>query len=248
MSGFKLLDDSSRRAVPEAIDQPLGLTVHSMPSPERALAGDARRTGRGRWQMLAVFLVCAAPVIASYFTYYVVRPEGRRNFGELIEPQRALPDRTAVNLGGQVSTLKALKGQWLLLSVAGGACDASCSNHLYLQRQLREGMGKDRDRIDWVWLIPDAAPVSDKLLPALKDATVLRVAPEVLSDWLKPAPGHQLAEHLYLVDPMGNWMMRFPAGLDLAAGAKAKRDLERVLRASASWDQAGREPQAPALQ
>lgn len=248
MSGFKLLDDSSRRAVPEAIDQPLGLTVHSMPSPERALAGDARRTGRGRWQMLAVFLVCAAPVIASYFTYYVVRPEGRRNFGELIEPQRALPDQTAVNLGGQVSTLKALKGQWLLLSVAGGACDASCSNHLYLQRQLREGMGKDRDRIDWVWLIPDAAPVSDKLLPALKDATVLRVAPEVLSDWLKPAPGHQLAEHLYLVDPMGNWMMRFPAGLDLAAGAKAKRDLERVLRASASWDQAGREPQAPALQ
>lgn len=248
MSGFKLLDDSSRRAVPEAIDQPLGLTVHSMPSPERALAGDARRTGRGRWQMLAVFLVCAAPVIASYFTYYVVRPEGRRNFGELIEPQRALPDRTAVNLGGQVSTLKALKGQWLLLSVAGGACDASCSNHLYLQRQLREGMGKDRDRIDWVWLIPDAARVSDKLLPALKDATVLRVAPEVLSDWLKPAPGHQLAEHLYLVDPMGNWMMRFPAGLDLAAGAKAKRDLERVLRASASWDQAGREPQAPALQ
>ena len=248
MSGFKLLDDSSRRAVPEAIDQPLGLTVHSMPSPERALAGDARRTGRGRWQMLAVFLVCAAPVIASYFTYYVVRPEGRRNFGELIEPQRALPDQTAVNLGGQVSTLKALKGQWLLLSVAGGACDASCSNHLYLQRQLREGMGKDRDRIDWVWLIPDAARVSDKLLPALKDATVLRVAPEVLSDWLKPAPGHQLAEHLYLVDPMGNWMMRFPAGLDLAAGAKAKRDLERVLRASASWDQAGREPQAPALQ
>ncbi len=219
-----------------------------MPSPERALAGDARRTGRGRWQMLAVFLVCAAPVIASYFTYYVVRPEGRRNFGELIEPQRALPDQTAVNLGGQVSTLKALKGQWLLLSVAGGACDASCSNHLYLQRQLREGMGKDRDRIDWVWLIPDAARVSDKLLPALKDATVLRVAPEVLSDWLKPAPGHQLAEHLYLVDPMGNWMMRFPAGLDLAAGAKAKRDLERVLRASASWDQAGREPQAPALQ
>ena len=240
MSGSKLSNDSSNRAASEAGDQPLGLTVHSLPSPGRALASDARRTGRGRWQMLVVFLICAAPVVASYFMYYVVRPEGRRNFGELIDPQRPLPDQAGTSLRGQSASLKALKGQWLLLSVAGGACDAACERHLYLQRQLREGLGKERDRVDWVWLIPDQAPVPDKLLPALKDATVLRVAPEVLDAWLQPAQGHQLAEHLYLVDPMGNWMLRFPAGLDLAAAAKAKRDLERVLRASASWDQAGR--------
>jgi hypothetical protein len=249
MSGFKLLDDSSSRAAPDASprsgasrgDQPLGLTVHSIPSPERALDSDARRTGSGRWKMLAVFLVCAAPVVASYFTYYVVRPEGRRNFGELIDPQRSLPDQASVSLTGQSNNLKALKGQWLLISVAGGACDEVCRQHLYLQRQLREGLGKDKDRVDWVWLIPDDAPVSDKLLPALKEATVLRVPSTELSAWLAPASGHQLAEHLYLVDPMGNWMMRFPANLDIASAAKAKRDLERLLRASAGWDQAGRE-------
>ncbi len=170
----------------------------------------------------------------------MVRPEGRRNFGELISPQRALPDQASVSLSGQTSTLQALKGQWLLISVAGGACDAICSQHLYLQRQLREGLGKDRDRVDWVWLIPDDAPVPDKLLPALKEATVLRVAAADLSAWLAPAAGQQLTEHLYVVDPMGNWMMRFPANLDLANAAKAKRDLERLLRASASWDKAGR--------
>ncbi|MEO8120370.1 MAG: hypothetical protein ABI606_13760 [Rhodoferax sp.] len=248
MSGFKLLDDSSPRGAADAAsrsptgqgDQPLGLTVHSIPSPAGAMDSAARRTGLGRWKMLGVMLVCAAPVVASYFTYYVVRPEGRRNFGELINPQRALPDQASVSLNGQPSTLQALKGQWLLISVAGGACDATCSQHLYLQRQLREGLGKDRDRVDWVWLIPDDAPVPDKLLPALKEATVLRVASAGLSGWLAPAAGHQLAEHLYVVDPMGNWMMRFPANLDLASAAKAKRDLERLLRASASWDQAGR--------
>lgn len=240
MSGSKLSNDSSNRVASEAGDQPLGLTVHSLPSPVRALENDERRTGRGRWQMLVVFLVCAAPVVASYFMYYVVRPEGRRNFGELIDPQRPLPDQVGTRLSGQSASLKALKGQWLLLSVAGGACDEACERHLYLQRQLREGLGKERDRVDWVWLIPDQAPVPDQLLPALKDATVLRVAPEVLSAWLRPSDGHQLAEHLYLVDPMGNWMLRFPAQLDLADAAKAKRDLERVLRASASWDQAGR--------
>jgi hypothetical protein len=41
---------------------------------------------------------------------------------------------------------------------------------------------------------------------------------------------------------MGNWMMRFPPDLDLQSAAKVKRDLERVLRACASWDRAGREP------
>ncbi len=62
-------------------DEPLGLTVHSLPSPGAAADVDAHRTRAGRWKMLAVLAVCAAPVIASYFTYYVVRPEGRRNFG-----------------------------------------------------------------------------------------------------------------------------------------------------------------------
>ena len=170
----------------------------------------------------------------------MVRPEGRRNFGDLIDPQQPLPDLVAVTLNGQKSSLKALKGQWLLLSVAGGACDAGCRRHLFLQRQLREGLGKDKDRVDWVWLIPDDAPVPDPLLPALKGATVLRVAADGLGEWLRPAEGHTLAEHLYLVDPMGNWMMRFPANLDPAGSAKAKRDLERLLRASASWDQPGR--------
>lgn len=201
----------------------------------------ARRSVGGRWKMLVVLLVCAAPVVASYFTYYVVRPEGRRNFGELINPQRPLPDQVSVSLAGQAGNLRALRGQWLLLNVAGGACDEVCSRNLYLQRQLRESLGKDKDRLDWVWLIPDDVPVPDKLLPVLKDATVLRVPMAGLSGWLAPGGGHQLAEHLYLVDPLGNWMMRFPANLDLSSAARVKRDLERLMRASVSWDQAGRD-------
>ena len=153
-----------------------------------------------------------------------------------------MPDQASVSLSGQGANLQALKGQWLLLSVAGGACDEVCSRHLYLQRQIRESLGKDRDRVDWVWLIPDDAPVPDKLLPALKGATTLRVSSAGVSAWLVPASGHQLTEHLYLIDPMGNWMMRFPPNLDVSTATRAKRDIERLLRASSSWDQAGREP------
>jgi hypothetical protein len=242
MSGFKLSDASSSR--PALRDEPLHLTVHSMPAPQDAMRDDARRIRTGRWKMILVALVCATPVVASYFTYYVVRPEGRRNHGELIDPQRPLPDMAATSLQGQGSNLRALKDQWLLVSVAGGACDAACQKHLYLQRQIREGLGRDKDRLDWVWLIPDEAPVPEALRPGLAQATVLRVAQAPLAQWLTPAAGHTLADHLYVVDPRGNWMMRFPAGLDPAGAAKAKRDIERLMRAAVAWDEAGR-PQTP---
>ena len=216
------------------------MTVHSLPVPQEALARDAQRTARGRWRMLLVLLVCAAPVIASYLTYYVIRPEARRNYGVLIEPQRPLPALAAAGLDGRAVPLPSLKGQWLLVSVAGGACDADCERHLWLQRQLRESLGADKERVDWVWFVSDGAPVREALRPALAQATVLRVDGTALAQWLAPARGRPLSDHLYLVDPMGNWMMRFPARMDVAGAAKAKRDLERLLRASASWDQPGR--------
>lgn len=221
---------------------PLEMTVHSLPQSDAAVIDTdmAQRTKNGRWKMLMVLLLCASPVIASYFAYYVIRPEGRRNFGELINPQRIVPNLNATSLDGKSVNLQTLTGQWLLVSVSGGACDALCQKHLYLQRQLRESLGKEKDRLDWVWLVSDAAPIAPAILPAMKDATVLRMPAEQITTWMQAAHGQQLADHLYLIDPMGNWMMRFPPGLDAAAAKKAKSDIDRVMRASASWDKAGR--------
>jgi hypothetical protein len=221
-------------------DLPLGLTVYSLPTPEQLALDPQTRTRLGRWKMMLVLLICAAPVVASYFTYYVVRPEGRRNYGALIDPQRPLPDLAATTLDGRSVNLRTLKDQWLLISIAGGACDAACANHLYFQRQLREGLGKNKDRMDRVWLVDDATPVPEALLPALRDATVLRVPRAALAQWLAPQPGQQLEDHLYVVDPMGNWMMRFAPGVDLATAPKIKKDLEHLMRGSEGWDQAGR--------
>ena len=95
-------------------------------------------------------------------------------------------------------------------------------------------------RTDWVWLIIDDAPVSDALRQGLGDAWVLRVDPSKMSSWLQPAPGAALEDHLYLVDPQGRWMMRFPPRLTMDQAASLKREWERLLRASASWDRPGR--------
>ncbi|WP_295380674.1 hypothetical protein [uncultured Pseudacidovorax sp.] len=235
--------NSSRPAVAVLADEPLGLTVHSMPSPGEALgmgADAGRQRKRGRWQMTLVLLCCAAPVIASYFTYYVIRPQSRSVFGELIDPQRPFPPIDVRTADGTPQPLAQLKGQWLLVAVAGGACNELCEQQLYLQRQLRETLGREKDRVDRVWLVSDDAPIPQRLKAALDGATVLRVPADSLAGWLAPASGASLGEHLYVVDPMGNWMMRFPARMDLKGAAKAKRDLDRLLRASSSWDQPGR--------
>ena len=238
MSGSNLSQDSAPQPAPRDHAQaPLGLTVHSLPVvDEAAVAARASQFGP-RLKLLLVMLVCVAPIMASYFTYYVVRPEGRRNYGELNDPQREMPNMVGIDLQGRQVALSALKDQWLLISVGDSACGEGCEKHLYLSRQLRESLGKDKERVDWVWLRTGTADIPSRLLPGLSTAKVLKLESAELAAWLRPAEGRQLTDHLYLVDPMGHWMMRFPADAD---PVKVRKDLERLMRGASSWDKEGR--------
>lgn len=218
----------------------LAFTVHSMPMP--VVDAASRRTASGRLKMLLVLLVCAAPVVASYVAYFLIRPDARSNYGELIVPPRPMPAGLPLaDLQGRPVRVDALKGQWLLVVVSGGACDASCERQLWIQRQLRESLGRDGERVDKVWLIDDAVAPRPETLAAVRiasaPATVLRVSSAAIAAWLAPAPGARLEEHMVIVDPMGDWMMRVPRNAD---PARLKRDVEKLLRASAGWDRPGR--------
>ncbi|MGH6647680.1 SCO family protein [Aquabacterium sp.] len=234
MSGF----NSSAPTAAERHDPLVQMSVHSLPSAPQADL--AQRTRMGRLKMLMVWAICAAPVVASYFTYYVVRPQGRANYGTLIQPPREMPADAALPLRDaqdRAVAASSLKGQWLLVTVAGGACDQACEQHLYYQRQVRETLGKDKDRIDRVWFVTDEVPVREAIKPGLQGTTVLRIPSNDLARWFSPEPGQPLSAHFYLVDPKGAWMMRFPAQADMS---KVKRDLSRLMKASDSWDEAGR--------
>ncbi len=220
--------------------KPIGLTVYDLPSQTSSSLSESSRTRGGRMYMMLVLLACAAPVLLSYLTYYVIRPEGRVHHGDLIEPQRTLPAWSAKDLQDKDVPLSTLKGQWLLVAVASGECDDKCERLLFVQRQLHKLLNKESDRLDRIWLLTDQAVPPQKLLTAIEGATVLRVSPESLAQWLAPANGRALGEHLYLIDPMGNWMMRFNYPEDAKTVVDMKRDLERLMRASVSWDKPGR--------
>lgn len=223
--------------------QPVTLTVHSLHPPDLSDAAEAtrRRTWAGRLRMLLVLAVCASPVVASYLAYYVFKPEARTNYGELIVPPREWPAAWPLaDVDGAAVAPAALAGQWLLVAVGPAGCDAACEQRLLMQRQLREMLGRERDRLDKVWLVTDGAPLKPELQRALAAApatTVLRVPADAVARWLAPAEGRQLADHLYLVDPKGRWVMRWAAQPD---PGRVRRDIDRLLRASSSWDRAGR--------
>lgn len=221
------------------LDEPLGLAVHSLPNPQDAM--DERLTVRGRGKLLAIMVLCSLPVLMSYVAYLFAKPQGHAGFGELLQPVLPVPAQAmGTMLEGGAKPLNALKGRWLLVSVGDSACNTVCQDRLFRQRQLRETQGKDKERLDWVWLIQDQGPVADFMLKPLSGAVVLRVDPSLVAQWFKVEPGKTPADYLYVVDPYGNAMMRFPAVFDLAGAAKARRDLERLLKASVAWDVTGR--------
>lgn len=240
MSGSKSSNPDAPAA--QAPLEPLAFTVHTLSGPDLAdpVLAQRRRTLTGRLKMLLVLAVCAAPVVASYFTYFVIRPQGRTNYSTLILPTRGVPELTLRNLEDAPVPARSLRGQWLLVAVGPAACGGPCEQHLVVQRQLREMLGRERSRLDKVWFITDSAAVPAPLKASLggpAPITALRVEREALARWLVPAEGQVLEDHLYLVDPMGEWMMRIPPTPE---PTRVKRDLERVLRASASWDTPGR--------
>lgn len=187
-------------------------------------AGAVRRS---RLKLYLVIAICAAPVLASYYAYYFVRPEARSNYGELIDPQRPMPSLHLKTLDGRPFDPAALRGKWLLLMVAGGDCDASCTDRLYHMRQVRLTTGKDRDRVERVWLVSDAQPLQTQLIREYDGTQMLRADPVEIAPWL--ALSGRDADRLYVVDPLGNLMMRFPVDAD---PNKTKRDLAKLLRAS----------------
>lgn len=175
------------------------------------------------WLIVAL---TAAPVTASYLLYYYWPPERTVNHGELIEP-RPLPDSTLALADGAPFRLSRLRGKWVLVSVDSGGCDARCERKLLYMRQLRLTQGKDRERVERVWLISDdVAPRAEAIAPYAGTWPVRVAGAELLK--LFPAPG-AASDHIYLIDPLGNLMMRFPRDPD---PQRMVKDLARLLKAS----------------
>lgn len=186
---------------------------------------------KGRRMLIGIITICALPAIMSYFTYYVIKPTGRTNYGDLIDPGKyPTPDLHATTLEGKPETLDAYKGKWLLVQVDDGACLANCQAKLLEMRQQRLMQGKEMDRIERVWLVTGEQAPNAQLLHEFDGMHVLHVDGNVVKTWLPvDSKDNSATDHVYVIDPVGNLMFRFPKNPD---HAKMKKDITKLLTAS----------------
>lgn len=178
---------------------------------------------RSLWILAALMI---APVAASYVAYYFWQPSRHVNYGELLEPQ-PLPDVPLQLMDGTPFHWRELKGRWILVSADAGRCDEYCRRKLLYTRQLRLAQGKDAERVERVWLITDDAAPDAGLVAEHPGIWLVRTRGEELLNSL-PAERTWI-DHVYVVDPLGNLMMRYGRDPD---PQKMLKDLSRLLRHS----------------
>lgn len=180
----------------------------------------------GKKILIVLGLVCTLPLVASYALYYFWRPDSTVNYGQLLSPQQ-LPRESLVTLKGAAFDFASLKGRWTLVLADGGACDAHCEQSLYYIRQVRKAQGEHQERIERVWLLSDAAQPQDKLIEAIDGMHVVKAEGSATLAVFIREPAR--ARAIYLVDPLGQLMMRYP---DEPDPKKMIKDFQRLMKYS----------------
>lgn len=173
--------------------------------------------------LIGVFLL---PVAAAYLAYAGWRPAGHSNYGDLLKVM-PLQQTAGSTYDGRPFNLDALRGKWVMVHVGPARCDAACEWQLFLMRQTRIAQGKEQDRIERLWVMTDSGMPDAQLMQAHPGLHVWRPADAAFVTQF-PA-GQDRSEHIYLVDPLGNVMMRFPAQVD---PKRMMKDLSLLLKAS----------------
>ena len=209
------------------LDEPLGLTVHSLPVPQEALARDGR--AHGARPLEDAGRAAGVRGAGDRLLPHLLRDPARgpAQLRRTDRPAAATARHCRHHAGRQAACrCPRCKGQWLLVSVAGGACDAPASSSCTCSASCARAWARTRTASTGSGWSPMARRCASRCARRWRRPPCCACDAAQLAQWLAPAPGQQLADHLYVVDPMGNWMMRFPAGLDTGAARP---------RPSATW-------------
>lgn len=179
-----------------------------------------------RSKFLLLIGLFALPVVAAYLSYFGLRPAGHTNYGELM-PVTLLQHTAGAAHDGTPMDIETLRGKWVMVHVGPSRCDATCSAQLYLMRQTRIALGKEQSRIERLWVLTDASEADPVLLQEHPGLHAWRPVDAAFTAQFPAA--HSLADHIYLVDPLGNLMLRFPEQPDPKFMLK---DLKLLLKAS----------------
>ncbi len=191
-----------------------------------------------RIKLLVILGMFVLPVLLAWLWHANSdrwRPSGTTNYGELITPARPLAAFSIRGLDGALITQEFLRGRWTLVYIGAAECDKRCRTNLYNIRQVRLALNEKFDRVQRLWVLSDGRG-SEQLPALIADHPGLKVAKpdaaelaRLLAQFGNTDVSAPVTGRIYLVDPLGNLMMRYPVE------AKPKgmlKDLERLLKTS----------------
>ena len=178
--------------------------------------------------LAAVFLL---PLIASFWMYYGTdwRPTSTTNHGELLQPVRQVPAADLREANGDFAPADLFREKWTLAYIGDGQCDETCRQALYFMRQTRLSLNNEMTRVSRVFLA--TSNCCDVEFLEREHAGLIAVdasGPEA-GELLNTFPEGDRAHSLFIVDPLGNLVMRYdirdePKGL--------LTDLKKLLKLS----------------
>lgn len=178
-----------------------------------------------RAKMLLVAAVFALPIAASYIAYHTLDLGPTGNYGELLLPPATITAQPFMRADGGAFRFDALRGKWVIVASDSGACPEACREKLDVVRRTRLALGRDAARVARVFVADDLVAPDAAALSAFEGMELART-PAGLQ--LPPGATNDRA-HIYLVDPLGNVMMRWPARPE---AKRMLQDLKRLLKAS----------------
>ena len=172
------------------------------------------------------------PLAASFWMYYATdwRPATRVNHGELIEPARPLPSvELPVAIGDPAAAAHLLRDKWSVVYIGPGSCSEACRHTLYIMRQTRLSLNNDMTRVARVFLATGECCARELLRREHPGLQVIDASGAAASPLLRLFPDTARENSLYIVDPLGNLMMRYDVRQDPKG---LLEDLRKLLRLS----------------
>lgn len=192
---------------------------------------------KNRITIILIILIFVAPLAASWLLLNytdIAKKRGTTNHGELVIPPRPLPNIKLIDPLSETNK-GYLHGKWSMLYIAGNSCDQICIDNLYRMRQIRLATGKHYQRVQRVLLLEQAnagalaqifRDYSGQLLMSTGNINMDKFMDNFRFEQSEiPAEKHRI----YLIDPLGNLMMRYSPDTNPSGIIK---DLNRLLRAS----------------